>query len=105
MAPPRYRITLTEEERRDLEALTSRGKLAVSKFKHARALLLCDAGPHGAPLKVAEAAKALGVTSRTVEKIKKRFVEEGRKVLRQPWNGSRAPRRIKSLLTATSPPG
>lgn len=49
------------------------------KFIHARALLLCDAGPHGSgePWKVADVAAALGVTSRTIEHLKERFVEEG----------------------------
>ena len=75
--PPRYKVTLIEEERRDLEALTRKGKTSASKFLHARALLLCDAGPHGCPWKVADAAEALGVTSRAIEHIKKRFVEEG----------------------------
>ncbi len=74
---PRYKVTLTAEERSQLEALTRSGNLAASKFVHARALLLCDAGPHGSPWKVAEAAEALGVTTRTIEHLKERFVEEG----------------------------
>ena len=74
---PRYRVTLTEEERARLEAMTRSGKTAASKFMHARALLLCDAGPHGDPWKVADVAEALGVTTRTIEHLKARFVEEG----------------------------
>jgi transposase len=73
----RYKVTLTEEERIQLEALTRNGKTAASKFIHARALLLCDAGAHGSPWKVAEVAEALGITARTVEHLKERFVEEG----------------------------
>jgi transposase len=74
---PRYKVTLTENERRQLETLTRSGKTAASKFVHARALLLCDAGAHGDPWKVADVAQALGITSRTVEHLKERFVEEG----------------------------
>jgi transposase len=74
---PRYKVTLTEEERLQLEALTRSGKTAASKFIHARALLLCDSGPLGSPWKVADVAEALGVTTRTVEHLKERFVEEG----------------------------
>ena len=74
---PRYRVTLTEEERGELENLTRRGKTHARKFIHARALLLCDAGPNGPSWSVAATATALGVTTRTVEHIKKRFVEEG----------------------------
>ena len=74
---PRYKVTLTEEERCRLEALTHSGKTAASKFIHARALLLCDAGEHGSPWTVVKVAEALGVTTRTIEHIKARIVEEG----------------------------
>lgn len=74
---PRYKVTLTGEERGQLEAITRSGKAAAAKFVHARALLLCDAGPQGAPWKVADVAAALGVSSRTIEHLKARFVEEG----------------------------
>ena len=74
---PRYRVTLTEQEREELEALTKRGKIHARRFIHARALLLCDAGPKGPAWNVSDTAAALGVTSRTIEHLKKRFVEEG----------------------------
>jgi transposase len=74
---PRYKVTLTKEERSQLEELTRSGKTTAPKFVHARALLLCDAGEHGTPWKVADVAEALGVTTRTIEHLKARFVEEG----------------------------
>jgi hypothetical protein len=74
---PRYRVTLTEQERKDLEALTRNGKTGAKKFIYARALLLCDAGSEGPAWAVADVADALGVTSRTIEHLKQRFVEEG----------------------------
>jgi hypothetical protein len=74
---PRYRVTLTKGERENLEALTHRGKTHARKFIHARALLLCDAGPDGPAWNVSDVAAALGVSSRAVEHLKKRFVEEG----------------------------
>ena len=74
---PRYRVTLMESERAHLEALTRNGKTGAKKFIIARALLLCDAGPDGPAWTVATVAEALGVTSRTIEHLKKRFVEEG----------------------------
>jgi transposase len=74
---PRYKITLTQAERDQLTAMTRHGKASAAKFMHARALLLCDAGPHGDPWKVADVAAALGVTTRTIEHLKERFVEEG----------------------------
>ena len=48
-----------------------------AKFIHARALLLCDAGKFGEAWKVADAAAALGISSRTIEHLKQRWVEEG----------------------------
>jgi hypothetical protein len=61
MKAPRYKITLTQEERGQLEELTRSGKTAAAKFIHARALLLCDAGAFGNPWKVADVAAALGI--------------------------------------------
>ena len=74
---PRYRVTLTKEERHELESLTRPGKTESRKFIHARALLLCDAGEGRSAWNVADVAEALGITSRTIEGLKKRFVEEG----------------------------
>ena len=74
----RYRITLTEEERKQLRDATRSGKTTAPKFIHARALLLCDIGPYAEkPWKVADVATALGVSARTIEHLKERFVEEG----------------------------
>jgi len=74
---PRYRVTLTKEERKELDAMTHRGKTHARRFIHARALLLCDAGVDGPAWNVADVATALGVTSRAIEHLKKRFVEDG----------------------------
>ena len=73
----RYKVTLTQKEREQLTELTRRGKSPAAKFIHARALLLGDAGKFGDPWKVAEVASALGVSSRTIEHRKPRFVAEG----------------------------
>ena len=73
---PRYRVTLNEQERKELEALKT-GRTSAKRFLYARALLLCDAGPQGPSWAVSDVAEALGVTPRTIEHLKKRFVEEG----------------------------
>lgn len=73
----RYKGTLTQSERTELSQLTRCGKTPATKFLHARALLLCDVGEHGDPWKVADVAAPLGISSRTVEHLKQRFVEEG----------------------------
>ncbi len=74
---PRYRVTLTIQERGELESMTRSGKIPAKKFMYARALLLCDASELGTAWKVANVAEALGVTTPTIEHLKKRFVEEG----------------------------
>lgn len=74
----RYRITLTKEERAELLAYTRSGKTNAKKYVHARALLLCDTGPYADKRwKMADVAAALGITTRTIEHLKERFVEEG----------------------------
>ena len=74
---PRYRVTLTKEERKDLEAISTKGKRAARTVLYARALLLLDAGEYGPKWVVARVAEALGTTTRSLEHLKKRFVEEG----------------------------
>src|SRR3989337_2669682 len=74
---PRYRVTLVEQEREELEALTKTAKTNAKQFVYARSFLLCDAGPQGPAWTVADTAEAMGVTPRTIEHLKKRFVEEG----------------------------
>ncbi len=74
---PRYRVTLTVQEREELEALTKTSKTNARQFLYARALLLCDAGSQGPAWSVADTSEAMGVTPRMIEHLKKRFVEEG----------------------------
>ena len=91
---PRYRVTLTEQERKELESLTRRGRTHARRFIRARALLLCDAGPGGPAWKVADVAEALGITSRTIEHLKKRFVEDGLEVALERKAREKPPREI-----------
>lgn len=74
---PRYRVTLTEEERKLLEEISTKGKRAARTVLNARALLLLDVGEYGPKWIVAKVAEALGTTPRSLEHLKKRFVEEG----------------------------
>jgi len=92
---PRYRVTLTQEEREELETLTKRGKTHAKRFVQARALLLCDAGDNGPAWKVEDVAEALGITSRTIEHLKKRFVESGLEAAMERKTRDKPPRDIK----------
>ena len=72
----KYRISLTAAERTGLEQLVSSGKSSARKLTHARILLLADALP-GAARTDAEIVSALGVSLRTIERVRKRLVTEG----------------------------
>ena len=74
---PRYNVTLTKEERNELEAISTKGTRAARTVISSRALLLLDAGEFGPKWIVARVAEALGKTTRSLEHLKKRFVEEG----------------------------
>ncbi len=74
---PRYKVTLTEEERKELKTISTKGKRAARTVLYARALLLLDAGEHGPKWLVAKVAEALGTTPRSLEHLKKQFIEEG----------------------------
>ena len=74
---PRYKVTLTKEERQELEAISTKGKRAARTVLYARALLLLDASEHGPKWFVEKVAEAIGTTTRSLEHLKRRFVEEG----------------------------
>ena len=67
---PRYRVTLTKEEREELEFLSTTGKRAARTVMYARALLLLDAGDYSPRWLVATVAEALGPASRSLEHLK-----------------------------------
>ena len=68
----KYVVDLSREERERLEGLTSKGRSAARKIRRGRILLLADEG-----LKDKEIAEALNAAVSTVERVRKRFVEEG----------------------------
>jgi len=74
---PRYKVTLTKEEQQELENISKKGKTAARTVLLSRALLLLDDNKDGDKWTVAKVADALGVTTRTLEHMKKRFVEDG----------------------------
>jgi putative transposase len=68
----RYVVDLTDEERGRLRALVSRGSASARKIRRARTLLLAGEGRTDA-----EIAGALQIGVATVERTRRRFVEEG----------------------------
>ena len=72
----KYRVTLTAEERADLEQLVSSGKAAARKLTHARILLLAD-DSLGKEYPDAQVVAALGTSPRTVARVRQQLVTAG----------------------------
>ena len=72
----KYRVTLTAEERADLEQLVSRGKAAARKLTHARILLLADEAL-GEEHPDAQIVTALGTGLRTISRVRQQLVTGG----------------------------
>ena len=72
----KYRVTLTAEERADLELLVSSGKAAARKLTHARILLLAD-DALGNERPDEQIVASLGTSLRTVSRVRLQLVTEG----------------------------
>ena len=73
----KYRVGLTGEEQEELRALVSKGRAAAYKQTRARILLLSDENQSGEPMMDQEISRALKVGTATVERVRRRCVEEG----------------------------
>lgn len=73
----KYRVTLTLEERQQSIHMTTTGKAAAAKLRHARILLKADAATGGPGCTDAEIARACEVSLATIARIRKTFVEQG----------------------------
>ena len=73
-----YKVTLTKEERDQLTEMTRTGTHAAKKIIHALILLNVDRGPNNPENQINEdICKILKIGMRTIDRVKKRFVEEG----------------------------
>jgi len=73
----RYRVTLTDDERVELQRMISRGKSDARVLARARALLLADESSDRGGQRDEDIVAALDLSVRTVERLRERFVEEG----------------------------
>ena len=74
----KYIVTLTNDERRELSGLTSKGKHRSQKILNALILLACDEGEFQKKRSTnKQIAKVLNISMKKIDRIKKRFVEEG----------------------------
>ena len=72
----RYKVTLTTEEREQLEALIHRGKSNARVLNRARILLKTDAAEQGLGWTDERIKEAMDISIPTVQRIRKRFVLE-----------------------------
>ncbi len=74
----RYKVTLQADERAALEAIARKGSHRSRKVIHALILLNCDEGAcNRRRVRGEDVAEVLKVSMRTLDRVKKRFVEEG----------------------------
>jgi len=73
----KYKVTLTEKERKELLEITKGGQHSSKKVIHALILLNCDVGKFSDKVKNEDIAKVLKTGMRTIDRVKKKFVEEG----------------------------
>lgn len=91
----KYKVTLTAEERESLTKLVSCGKGAARKLTHARILLLADESANG-PGRTNEAImQALGVSDRTIARVRRRFVTESFEAALHPRPQPPRPDKVK----------
>ena len=91
----KYKVTLTSEERQQLEAMTSKGKAAARKLRHARILLLADEADGRKGRTDSEIAEVLQVGLCTAGRVRKRFVLESFEDAVSPRPQPRRPNKVK----------
>src|SRR5215472_5917575 len=72
----KYRVTLDAEERQALGQMVSAGRSASRRLTHARILLLADV-EQGSGHADEDIVTALGVSLKTIARVRRRFVTEG----------------------------
>lgn len=70
-------VDLTSKERKYLQQLANKGKVAGYKIRHAQMLLKADQGQHGPAWSDEQIAEAFDAHEATVRRLRQRFVEEG----------------------------
>lgn len=106
-----YVVTLSPEERADVEKLVSTGRTSAKRQTHGRILLKADTGTEGPSWTDEQICAALDVSRSTVERVRQRFVETGMESLAvRPAKPRPSRRRLdgeqeaRLLALACSPP-
>jgi transposase len=73
----RYTIKLTKSEVEELHIIINKGSHTSQTFRSAYILLNCDEGKYSDKVTNEQISKVLKVGMRTIDRIKKQFIEEG----------------------------
>lgn len=73
----KYIVRLTEDERDYLDDLIHKGKVTAHKRLHAEILLKADISDLGGKWRDSQISEAYGISTRTVERVRERLVQEG----------------------------
>ena len=77
----RYKVTLEKEEREQLNSIIKKGKHSSRKYRNALILLNCDEGEFSEKVINKDICTVLKIGMRTIDRIKKCFVEEGLEIV------------------------
>ena len=73
----RYRIRLSQEEVKELKIIINKGSHTSQTFRAAYILLNCDEGDYSEKVTNEQISKVLKVGMRTIDRVKKKFIEDG----------------------------
>ena len=74
----RYKVALEKEEREELEIIVQKGNHKSQKVLNALVLLNCDQGEfQDRPVRNEDVSSVLRISMRKIDRVKRRFVEEG----------------------------
>jgi len=85
----KYKITLTSEEREELETMIDKGIHPISKIKDALILLNFDEGSNAKKHTNQVVSDVVHTSMKTIDRIKKKFVEEGFDAVMHPDKSKR----------------
>lgn len=85
----KYKVTLSKAERDELETFVSKGTRTVSKIKNALILLSCDEGENATKYPNKVISDVAQVSMKTIDRVKKKFVEEGFDAVMNPGKSKR----------------
>lgn len=83
----KYIVNLSAAERQELEEIVTTGKRSASTINHARILLKADCHQPNGSWRDQAIKDALDISTRTIERVRQRFVEEGFEAALKPRSG------------------